>query len=124
MTSSSSADPSSEPARSPAAQCFREFWPIYLAAHSKAATRRIHVAGTVLGTLLVAASAFGGPLLALAGVAVAYGLAWTAHLCVEGNRPATFGHPLWSLWGDLRMTLLFITGRLDDALRRHHIGDV
>ncbi len=101
---------------------FAEFWPYYLREHSRPATRQIHVAGTVSGLALVAASFFGGPMLALIGVAVGYALAWIAHFQVERNRPATFSHPLWSLLSDLKMTGLFLSGRLDAELRRHRIG--
>ena len=101
---------------------FAEFWPVYLREHSQPLTRHIHVAGTVIGAGLLVASFFGGPMLALVGVMVGYSLAWIAHFQVEGNRPATFGHPLWSLRGDLRMTALFLTFRLDAELRRHQIG--
>ena len=48
----------------------------------------------------------------LAGVAVAYGCAWVGHFGVEGNRPATFVHPVWSLASDLRMWSWMVRGRL------------
>ncbi len=101
---------------------FAEFWPYYLREHSQPATRYIHVAGTVTGLALIAASFLGGPMLALVGVMVGYALAWVAHFQIERNRPATFSHPLWSLLGDLRMTALFLGGRLNGELRRHRIG--
>jgi hypothetical protein len=104
------------------ARSFTEFWPIYLREHSQPLTRRLHIIGTLIGLGLLAASFFGGPVLALVGGIIGYSLAWIAHFQVEGNRPATFGHPLWSLLGDLRMTGLFLAGRLEAELRRHQIG--
>lgn len=101
---------------------FGEFWPLYLREHSRPLTRRLHVLATVTGIALLAASWFGGPVLAVVGIVVAYSLAWIAHFQVEHNRPATFSHPLWSLIGDLRMTALFLVGRLDAELRRCRIG--
>src|ERR1700730_16681426 len=75
---------------------FADFWPAYVRAHSKPATRAVHCVGTIGGWMLV-----GGATVAhrwwwmAAAVVVSYGLAWTAHLFVEHNKPATFGHPLW-----------------------------
>lgn len=96
-----------------------DFWPHYLRQHADARTRAIHAAGTVAGLTLFVWGLLAGPLcLALAGVVLGYGAAWVSHLFIEGNRPATFGHPFWSLGRDLRMAWLLLTGRLDAELRR------
>ncbi|EQD51118.1 hypothetical protein B1A_13192, partial [mine drainage metagenome] len=41
-----------------------------------------------------------------------YGCAWLGHGLFEKNRPATFGHPFWSLIGDARMFWDMVRGRL------------
>ena len=83
-------------------QTFDEFWPEYLAAHSNARTRVMHVAGTLLGLALVCA----------------YGAAWMAHFMFQKNVPKTFTHPFWSLRGDFLMAWLTLTGGIDRELRR------
>lgn len=40
---------------------------------------------------------------AIAPMVVAYAFAWVGHFFVEGNRPATFVYPSFSLIGDFRM---------------------
>jgi hypothetical protein len=91
---------------------FAEFYPYYVGQHSKAATRGIHLAGTLTGAVTAAALVGSGR---RAGVAafpvIAYGAAWTSHFLVERNRPATFGHPLWSLRGDVTMIATMLRGR-------------
>ncbi len=98
---------------------FAEFWPFYVMEHSRAGTRRLHAAGTLAGTALLAALAVKGrwPLLSLPLV-VGYGAAWAGHFFVEHNRPATFKHPLWSLMGDYKMVALMLAGRMGEEVRR------
>src|SRR3989338_6965035 len=98
---------------------FAEFWPHYLAEHSRPATRGLHLAATLAWGGLMAAGLWTRTwwLLALIPVA-AYGLAWFSHFVVERNRPATFGHPLLSLAADHKMAYLMLTGRMGRELER------
>ena len=91
---------------------YREFFPYYVAMHSKALTRRLHFAGTMTGLALSLIGLLTGrrrllPALPLFG----YGVAWPSHWLVEGNNPASFGHPLWSLRGDAEMIVMMLRGR-------------
>jgi hypothetical protein len=102
---------------------YGEFWPRYLAAHGDRRSRALHYCGTLGALALLAAAAAGGDwrLLVVAPLA-GYGPAWFGHIAFEGNRPATFGHPAWSLVSDFRMLGLFLTGRLAGELERQQIG--
>jgi hypothetical protein len=98
---------------------YAEFWRVYLAAHADPRTRGMHYLGTAFA---VAAIVIAGLLqdwrwLVAAPIA-GYAFAWFGHFVFEHNRPATFGHPAWSLLSDFRMLGLFLSGRLDGELRR------
>ena len=96
-----------------------EFWPRYVLAHQKPATRWLHLVGTLSGLgLWVAAIVRLDWRLFLAGLVVGYGCAWIGHFFVEHNRPATFTYPFWSLFSDLRMYGYWLTGRLGGELER------
>jgi hypothetical protein len=98
---------------------FAEFWPFYLDEHRKHATRLVHVCGTSLAVLVILAAVLSGHLLWLiAAPVVGYGFAWVSHAFIERNRPATFTYPLWSLFGDLRMFGLWLTGGLATEIAR------
>ena len=98
---------------------FAEFWPHYLAEHSRPATRRLHLGATLvwLGLLGAGLGTRTWWLLLLIPVA-AYGLAWFSHFFLERNRPATFRHPLLSLAADHKMAYLMLTGQMSRELDR------
>jgi len=102
---------------------FAQFWPFYLAEHSRAATRWFHLAGTIvwLGLLGAAVATRNWWLLAVVPFA-AYGLAWFSHFFVERNQPATFKYPLFSLLADHKMAFYMVTGQLGRELARHNIS--
>jgi hypothetical protein len=98
---------------------FSMFWPEYVRAHSRPATRLIHLLGTLLGWVLLVAAIFGRrwPWI-LAALIISYACAWISHFFVEHNRPATFEHPLWSWWADQKMVGLMLLGKMDAEVRR------
>jgi hypothetical protein len=98
---------------------YAEFWPRYLAAHGDPRTRALHYLGTGAGLLMLTIFLLTQVWwLLVAAPVVGYACAWTGHVVFEHNKPETFGHPLWSLYSDFRMLLLFLAGRLRGELRR------
>jgi hypothetical protein len=98
---------------------FEEFWPYYLAEHSRPVTRALHLLATLAWmALLVAAIVARNWWLLLLMPVAAYGLAWFSHFFLERNRPATFKHPLYSLLADHKMALYMVTGRMGTELDR------
>jgi hypothetical protein len=92
---------------------YDEFLTFYLHEHSNPRNRAMHAAGTLLGLCtLIVAFAIKHPWYALLWPVVAYSFAWTGHFLIEGNKPATFGHPFWSFISDFRMLGLMATGKL------------
>ena len=97
---------------------FSEFWPFYVAEHSKPATRWLHLLGTTVGLLTVAYFVTQGPWwLFPLGFIPGYGCAWIAHFIVEKNKPATFEYPLRSFLADYKMIALMLTGRMGQELQ-------
>src|SRR5262249_39080367 len=102
---------------------YREFWPRYLAAHTDPRTRGLHYFGTALAVVALLIAATEQDWRWLVAVPIAgYGPAWLSHLVFEHNRPATFGHPAWSLISDFRMLGTFLSGQLGGELRRAGVG--
>ena len=100
-------------------QSFEEFWPFYVKEHQKKATRILHFVGTTAAMACVAGGIFTKRrwLLAVAPV-IGYGPAWIGHFFVEGNRPASFKHPIWSFRADLVMWSKMVRFQMDDEVER------
>ncbi|MGH6949042.1 MAG: Mpo1-like protein [Kiloniellales bacterium] len=98
---------------------YSDFWPHYLRAHRRAGTRALHYLGSGGGLLLLALGLITLDWrIVVAAPLFGYACAWLGHATIEGNRPATFGHPVWSFFSDFRMLGLFLTGRLATELER------
>jgi hypothetical protein len=96
-----------------AVRSFEEFWPHYVALHTRRETRVAHAVATLscLG-LLVAAAALRQPILAVAGPIVDYAIAQASHRMFEGNRTTPWKNQLWHTRAELRMLRLVITSSL------------
>jgi hypothetical protein len=94
-------------------ETFEDFWPFYVGEHKLPLNRALHYAGTTMavGTVTAAVVTL-NPLWLLATPVVGYGPAWVGHFILEGNRPATFKHPLYSLRGDFRMLKYALQGKM------------
>jgi hypothetical protein len=100
-------------------QSFSEFWPFYVAEHSKPGTRWLHLIGTFVGTLtMIYFIASGRWWLFPLGLIPGYGAAWFAHFFIERNKPATFQYPLWSFMGDYKMIALMLVGRMNNEVNK------
>jgi len=98
---------------------FAEFWPYYVRAHSQPRTRLLHATGSVLAIVFIGlALALKNPWFIAGAPVTGYAFAWYAHFFVEHNKPATFGHPFYSLAADYRMLFLMMAGKMDAEVAR------
>ena len=98
---------------------FEEFWPYYVSQHLHPATRAIHVGATTAALACgVAGFALLNPALVVAAPVVGYGPAWASHFAIEKNKPASFGHPVWSFRADLRQVRKFYARKLEADVQR------
>lgn len=103
---------------------YHQFFLFYLRQHSDPRNRALHAAGTGLGiAVAIVALAMRHPWFALLWLPIGYGFAWIGHLAVEGNRPATWGHPWWSFISDFKMLGLMLSGRLQPWLDKASLAD-
>jgi hypothetical protein len=97
---------------------FSEFWPVYVRAHSQPLTRVLHAIGSILALACLVLGIVRSPWFFLGAPLIGYAFAWSAHLFVEHNKPATFGHPFYSLAADYVMLWKILTGRMNDEVRK------
>lgn len=98
---------------------FADFWPHYVRAHSRPRTRILHAVGSSLALACLVLGITTSPWFFLAAPLIGYAFAWYGHFFVEHNKPATFGHPFYSLAADYVMVFKMITGRMDAEVQRH-----
>jgi hypothetical protein len=102
---------------------YHEFWPHYLAAHTKPKTRFLHFIGTTLAIVCIGlAVALQNWWLMILAPIFGYGFSSVSHFTVEKNKPAAFGKPLWSLYSDFRMFFLWCSGHLAPELAKFRIN--
>lgn len=97
---------------------FADFWPYYVRAHSRSQTRVLHAIGSVLAIISIGLAFTVSLWFLLVAPVIGYAFAWYAHFFVEHNKPATFGHPFYSLFADYRMLFLMMAGRMDEEVAR------
>ncbi|KTF14306.1 DUF962 domain-containing protein [Pseudoalteromonas sp. 10-33] len=97
----------------PTFNSFKAFYPYYLKEHRNVTCRRLHFIGSLL-VLMVIITALLSKKYALLWLlpVIGYGFAWVGHFFFEKNRPATFKHPFYSLWGDWVMFKDILTGKI------------
>lgn len=95
-----------------------EFWAFYVNQHSKRSTRRWHFVGTLSSIFLLMCSLLFSWWFLIFVPLSGYACAWYSHFFIEGNLPASFGHPIWSLLCDFKMFGLMLTGKMDKEIKR------
>ena len=97
---------------------FEEFWPYYL---GRTAAPK-HVPSTTLQQLLSPGASLLGSSPRknryLASTLLGITPAWFAHFAIEHNKPVALEDPVWSICADLLMFSKWLSGGLDDDLRR------
>jgi hypothetical protein len=108
-----------KPMSTPDIKSFEDFWPHYVRAHQNPLTRTVHAVGTSLGAAVALTGLLlGRKSLLPVGAAIGYGCAWYSHFFIEGNVPATFGHPLYSFAADWVMISKMLRGTMDAEVER------
>ena len=100
-------------------QSFDDFWPYYVRAHSRGRTRLLHAIGSIAAVVMLGVSFAISLWFLIAVPLIGYAFAWYAHFFVEKNKPATFGHPFYSLAADYRMTFLMMAGRMNEEVAKY-----
>jgi hypothetical protein len=102
----------------PAPTTNEEFWPYYVSQHLHPMTRAMHVLGTTQAILaIVVAVVFRAPIVLIGVPVLGYGFAFASHFVWEKNKPASFGHPVWSFRADLRQLWKAYAGLLAAEVR-------
>jgi hypothetical protein len=98
---------------------FTEFWTYYVGEHTHVGNRALHYIGFVAALACLVTAGVTQTWLPLACAPLAgYAFAWMGHALIEGNRPATWGWPAWSLVAEIKMVGLAGLGRMRAEVER------
>jgi hypothetical protein len=102
-----------------AVRTFAEFWPHYVALHTRRGTQALHVAATIscLG-LLAAAAILRQPALAILAPLSDFAIAQASHRVFERNRTTPWKNQVWHTRAEFRMARLVLTGRMRGEVTR------
>ncbi len=101
---------------------FATFWGIYLGEHRQPGCRALHYLAAISAVAIATTATLCGDWkLMFAAPVAAYGLAWVGHFGIEGNRPATWSYPWWSLRAEFRMARCALCGTVRREVRDHAI---
>jgi hypothetical protein len=99
---------------------FKDFWPLYLCAHSHRGTRIGHYAATTIALSTIAASIVLQMIwLTALGIVLGYAIALASHRLVDGSKSLVTVNPVWGAVADFRMCWLALTGGLAAELAEH-----
>lgn len=101
---------------------FDAFWPHYLRAHAKPATRVTHYVATATATLSLIAGVATAEHWSLLGLVASFALTLVGHAVFERNPQTLFAYPLWSIIGCLRLTFSALTGHIGEDLDKAGLG--
>jgi hypothetical protein len=103
--------------KAPEFKSLQEFYPYYLAEHSKASTRATHFIGTSLLFVIMGFAIFLSDSSLLWFLPIAgYGFAWFGHFFFEKNKPATFQYPFYSLASDFIMYWHILSFQINERM--------
>ncbi len=95
-------------------QEIKDYYPYYLTVHSKEWTRRCHFIGVIMTFLFVGWCVTKHHFFCLPATPfIVYPFAWSSHLFIEKNEPATFKkNPIITKSCDLIMCWQMLTGKI------------
>lgn len=99
---------------------YQEFWLHYLKEHSHPLTRKFHFWGInlIIGSIGVGV-AFDLWALSGIGIGMAVIVLWAVHKFVEHNHPVFLrSNPFWAVANGLQIYFYYMTGQLEDELKR------
>ena len=99
---------------------FNEFYLFYLSQHRDTTCRVLHIVGTLLIGIPLYLGIVTNPWYLLLIPIIGYGFAWTGHFVFEGNKPATFGHPGYSLLSDYVMLYHTLTFQIKSKMNESY----